>query len=207
MELIRLLNQRDDVPPDAHMSEQLATAANESDFGDLGIDLLTSIALNIQDLINASMSEHGRDAGILRGLAVRTVKLLDRLVDELTMEHGDLESIYLRLIDDTLITIGYLVATGPAAYDEYLGEAVTAQRRRKETIERNIAERGGVPEPIETRQLQAIAGEISLAGLPTDGGKPKRMPPVDQRISAVFPDDNLLYDFGFWVGSDGVHGG
>ena len=73
----------------------------------------TSLAIGIEDLISASTSRRERNDGILRGLAVRTVKLLDRLVDEITQGHGELEGVYQRMLDDTLVTLAYLLAGRP----------------------------------------------------------------------------------------------
>ena len=188
------------------MDGRLATAASESEFGNLGIDLAASLAIGIEDLIRASTSRRERNDGILRGLAVRTVKLLDRLVDEITQDHGELEGIYQRMLDDTLVTLAYLLAAGPNGFDSYLAESAIAQKRRKKTIEAHIAERGGVADPIETRMLRAIGEQMSLAGLDPDA-PPKRLPPMDQRIAAVLPAGSLTYDFGYRVGSDWIHGG
>ena len=143
MNPIRLLMHRNDIPTPDRMEELLASATTKANFGKLGIELAASFAANVEDLISLSKARRERNDGILRGLAVRAVKLLDRLTSEISLGHGEMELVYLRLLDDTLITLGYLLVAGPTAFDGFIAESVPAQKLRSATIEARISERGG----------------------------------------------------------------
>ena len=117
MNPIRLLLHRDHIPTPDRLAELLASARTEADYGNLGVDLAASFATHVEDLIGLSESRRERNDGILRGLAVRVVKLLDGLTNEISLGHGEMEGVYLRLLDDTLITLGYLLVGGPKAFD------------------------------------------------------------------------------------------
>lgn len=184
----------------------LSGTAGVVEFGNAAVDLVVELATSIAFLCDHPGPRIPRDEWILRGLAVRTVKLLDRVVDESVRGHGEMQVALERLLLDTIVTLGYLLVGPDDRFQAYVVDGLVTPRRRRAEILRRVSSRGGVARLIETRQLRAIESELSLAGVTGDETEP-RLPNMEQQIKVVFGDGTLVYDFGYRMGSAAVHGG
>lgn len=162
--------------------QELAAATAPALFGQVAVDLCGEFATALAYLAGTEhQSASARDAGILRGLAVRAVKLLDRLVAESTEHHGEMQMLYERLLLETHVNLGYLLKDDEN-FDQSVGDALVTPRKRRAEIERRMGAAGDAS-PIERRQLKAIESQFDLGGV---GESSKRLPAVEQRLRIVY---------------------
>jgi uncharacterized protein DUF5677 len=187
--------------------ETLRTADDVALFYDYAIDLSVEFAANAAFLARSPGGPRSlRDEGVLRGLVVRNVKLLDRLVSETTERHGEMQSLLSRLLLEASVNLKYLLNSEDRT-QIFVEDGMLTPLRRKEEIENRIAERGGIVRTIEERQLRAIGDEFALAEF-DPASKPRKLVPMDQRIEDAFDGSvPLVYDFGYRTGSSFIHGG
>ncbi len=73
---------------------ELRAADDVDPFNEVAFHLSHEFAMNAAALARQDGGgRSSRDEGVLRGLTVRSIKLLDRLVDETIEEHGEMESV------------------------------------------------------------------------------------------------------------------
>ena len=205
MSSVNLLRQPDGGRPDL---EALRTAVDVGAFFNAAIDLAADMARRTGELVTSSWAVHpGRNEGILRGLAVRVVKWLDRLVAASVEDNGEAQLVFERFTLESLINLAYLLQGPEDRFEAFVWDGMTTARTRRDTIRKHVKARG-VATPIEERQLDAIEREATLAGCDLDRPVSQwpRLPPVEQRIKSVLDVGSLVYDFGYRIGSVGVHG-
>jgi len=186
----------------------LVRAGSIEPFIDAAARLSTEFVQISADLVAAPTARPaGRDGGILRGLAVRTIKLIDRLVEETLEGRGDVQVLLTRLADETVVNLGWLLQGGADRFDTYVWDGIEAPRKRRQIIEEEMQRRSGLVLPIEDRMLRAIESEITLGEV--DLSSPparRRLPGMEERMRSVFPEADKIYDFSWRVGSAAVHG-
>lgn len=206
MPKVKLLSQLAGERPDLTM---LSKATTPAAFFNTAIDLAADLGLLIQRLIETTWQERpGRNEGMLRGLAVRVVKSLDRLVAATAEDNGETQLAFERFTLEAVINLAHLLQGPNSRFDEFAWDSMTTARIRRETIRKNIEARGAEL-PIERRQLRAIEHEAKLAGCDLDRPVSEwpRLPSVEQRARSVLEaGGELLYDFGYRIGSVGIHG-
>lgn len=186
---------------------ELQVAAGEDPFYDVAFHLSHEFAMNAASIARSNGGgRSSRDEGVLRGLVVRSIKLLDRLVDETIRQHGEMQTLISRLVLETGVNLKYLL-TLEEMTQVYIEDGMVAPLRRRDEIRKRIDAGGGIVRAIEDRQLRSIEDEFALAGF-DPASKPQRLPSMDQRIKVAYGGQlPLVYDFGYRIGSAGVHGG
>jgi hypothetical protein len=100
---------------------------------------------------------------------VRLYKLLHGLLDQLCQRRGELSLLFMRLVFESLINIQFLIKEfSPRMIDSYVGVSLRHERKLRDTIRHNIAERGGIILPIEDRMFKSIERTARMAGLSLD---------------------------------------
>ena len=186
------------------LDETRFAAETEGEYFNVAIDLVRELAGVTARMVREDL-DASRNRGILRGLAVRMVKLLDRIVAECCEHHGEMPHLLGRPLLESLVNLGWLAEGVDERFDAFVADGMATPRLRRDAILRNIAARGSTL-AIERRQLAAIADEAVLAGVDLD--TPPRelpsLPALEQRARAVYGDGPYL--FGYRMASGGVHG-
>jgi hypothetical protein len=206
---IRILHSPAPLQPVPTDFSYLREHASHEQFFDAAISLAVELSKAGESMVLATSARGGRNEGILRGLVVRTVKLLDRLVSEICEHHGEMVDLLGRSILEATINAGWLINGDQHRFEQYVHEGVVTALRRRATITEAVSQRGGSPLPVEKRQLNAIDHELRLAGVdpPHPSKKASRMPPFEQRLADVFSSSGeFAYDFVYRIESAAVHG-
>jgi hypothetical protein len=88
---------------------------------------------------------------------VRLYKLLHGLLDQLCQRRGELSLLFMRLIFEELINIQFLIKEFSShLVDSYVGVSLRHERKLRDEVARNIADRGGIILPIEDRMFKSI---------------------------------------------------
>jgi hypothetical protein len=150
----------------------------------------------------------GRNDAILRGLLVRTCKLLRLTLRELNERETFQQLSVSRDAIETLATLVYLIGddgTG-GRFDKYVMNSLVAERELLQDIQRNIKDRNGEPWPIEERMRRSIAATAKAAGIDDVSKLPGRArigyPSAEERIKLLGPSVYI----GYRMGSVETHG-
>ncbi len=151
-----------------------------------------------------------RDQAAVGGNMVRLFKLLSAFLDQTVQKRADTSTIISRLAFETIVNARYLIANfSPEQVDSFVRHSLRHERRLWDTIQANVAQRGGEMLHIEQRMVKSISRAARIAGIELDsvdlknraawGGKDLR-----QKAEAVGLDRAYLAMFGGM--SHNVHG-
>jgi hypothetical protein len=142
---------------------------------------------------------------------VRLAKLLRWLLEEVGKERPELFFIALRATGESVVNFRYLVQNlSPELIESYIQQSLQTDLKLEQTIEKNIAERGGEVWPIERRMLRSIQRDVERSGISRDRVPEKRIrhfggKSLRDKADAVGLGD--LYPAVFGGPSRMVHGG
>lgn len=149
-----------------------------------------------------------RNDAILRGLLVRTCKLLRLTLRELRERETFQQLSVSRDTIETLATLVYLIGddgTG-VRFDQYIMNSLVAERELLRDIQRNIRDRNGETWSIEERMKRSIAATAKAAGIDDVSQLPGRTrigyPSAEERIKLLGPSVYI----GYRMGSVETHG-
>lgn len=149
-----------------------------------------------------------RNDAILRGLLVRTCKLLRLTLRELRERETFQQLSVSRDTIETLATLVYLIGddgTG-VRFDQYVMNSLVAERELLRDIQRNIRDRNGETWSIEERMKRSIAATAKAAGIDDVSQLPGRArigyPSAEERIKLLGPSVYI----GYRMGSVETHG-
>jgi len=118
--------------------------------------------------------------------------------------------IFARLIYETCVNVKFLVKHfSPELVDSYVRHSLRHERRLRDTIRKNIADRGGSVLPIEDRMLKSIARAERLSGVSLDSVDLQQRAPwggKDLRAKAASVGLDTAYLAAFGGFSHYVHG-
>jgi len=184
----------------------------ESQFVGLAFNLLREAAsyVCVAACTLGSEPTWNRDQAAVGGNMVRLYKLLSAFLDQTMQDRRETGDIISRLAYETIVNVRYMVAHfSPTLIDSYIRHSLRHERRLQDTIETNVADRGGEILPIEHRMLKSLDRAAKVAGVTLDtvdlkdkgpwGGKNLR-----QKAQEVGLDDAYFAVFGGM--SHGVHG-
>lgn len=142
-----------------------------------------------------------RNAAILRGLTVRVVKLTRAFITATVVGHGELQTLFDRLLFESLVDIAYLLRGGPDSFEAFARDALRHDRELLDHLGRNRDLRHGEELPMEQRARQAIEAKLALAGLTARDvplpGEPGDWPPMEARLEAIGePDARAMHQLG-----------
>ena len=143
----------------------------EDEFMELSVRLLVETAsyVGVAACTYRNRSSWDRDHVAIRGNLVRLYKLLHGLLDQLCQRRCELAFLLIRPIFESIINIRFLVKEfSPHTVDSYVKVSLRHERKLRDYIRNNIAERGGIMLPIEDRMFQSIERTARIAGLPLD---------------------------------------
>jgi hypothetical protein len=205
-------NEIADVEYVAVSADELATFQSEDDFLELVVRLMIEVGsyATIAACTLGESSTWDRDHAAVGGNMVRLLKLIHALLDQICQRRGEIVGLLLRLIFEAQVNIRFLILEfSPELIDSYIANSLKHERKLRDLIQGNIAERGGVMLPIEDRMLQSVSrtaklaklslDEVSLKGERNWGGKN-----AFEKASRVGLDSIYLAAFG--RGSNSVHG-
>ncbi len=192
--------------------EHVRKFTGEDEFMELSVRLLVETAsyVCVAACTLGKSSSWDRDHAAVGGNVVRLYKLLHGLLDQLCQRRGELAILFMRLVFESLINIQFLIKEfSPQLVDSYVGVSLRHERRLRDKIRLNIAERGGLIEPIEDRMFKSIERTARVAGLSLDAVDLKK--PRDwgsknifEKARAVGLDHAYLAAIG--GGSNSIHG-
>lgn len=143
-----------------------------------------------------------RNDAILRGLVVRTCKLLRLTLRELNERETFQQLSVTRDAIETLATLVYLIrddGTG-ARFDQYVMNSLVAERELLQDIQKNVKARNGESLPIEGRMQHSIAETAKAANIPDVSKLPGRKqigyPKAEDRIKLLGPNAYVAYRMG-----------
>lgn len=145
---------------------------------------------------------------VLIGLINRCARLM---LSNVALSHegrfGETTAIVDRCIFESAIKILWLLKDPiEERFSRYLADGLKTEVEFKGRIQSNIADRSGMPLPIETRMLQSIYRHIAAAGLTEETViSTKKLPNLASMIDSLGLD-RLLYIVGQKIGSHHVHG-
>ncbi|MEU0987096.1 DUF5677 domain-containing protein [Streptomyces sp. NPDC005953] len=149
-----------------------------------------------------------RDDAILRGLLVRTCKLLRLTLRELHARETFQQLSVSRDTIETLATLVYLIGddgTG-VRFDQYVMNSLVAERELLRDIQQNIGGRNGETWSIEERMQRSIAATAKAADIDDVSQLPGRArigyPSAEERIKLLGPSVYI----GYRMGSAETHG-
>jgi hypothetical protein len=149
-----------------------------------------------------------RNDAILRGLLVRTCKLLRLTLRELNEREAFQQLSVSRDAIETLATLVYLIGDDGKGvrFDQYVMNSLVAEREFLQDIQRNIRDRRGETWPIEERMKRSIAATEKAAGIDDVSKLPGRArigyPSAEERIKLLGPSVYI----GYLMGSVETHG-
>lgn len=169
--------------------DALAVARSEAPFLDVAMELATEYGLLLELLLRSRPpTATGRDAAVLRGLAVRCLKLTRRLCAETYAGRGEMQRLLDRELFETTVDLAYLLRGGPDRFEAFLRHALAADRAVWDHLDRNAAERGGEVLPQEQRMREALERSFALAGVAPealDPENPAPWPTLEERLAQV----------------------
>lgn len=187
----------------------LEHARSEEPFFETATALVTEFGQLTQLLARASQRPAASEAArlrdsVLRGLAVRTVKLTRRLIAESFEGRGEMQSLLDRELFETISTVGYLLRGAEQRTQAFVEDSLRADRRVWEHVERNRVLREGEALPQEQRMRARLEESFRLAGSePDEGAHADDWPSLEDRLAAVGePDAHAMHE----LGADVVHG-
>jgi hypothetical protein len=191
----------------------LAEFTSEHDFNGIAVSLMVEYGSWVcitASLLPGETRKWTRNQAIIGGLLVRSYKLTSALLDQTCQHRRETTFILGRLAYECMINILYLVGHGTEElFQAYVVDALRHERKLRDRITTNIADRSGIVLPIEERMLRSIDKTFALSGLkPEDVTKQTAKPWKDvdlfQRADRVGLGDSYL---GFFGGpSHHVHG-
>ena len=148
--------------------EEIRKFVGEDQFMELSVRLLVETAsyVRIAACTLGSSSSWDRDHAAVGGNMVRLYKLLHGLLDQLCQRRGELSLLFMRLVFEALINIQFLIKEfSPQLIDSYIGVSLRHERKLRDTVASNIADRAGIILPIEDRMFKSIDRTARMAGV------------------------------------------
>jgi hypothetical protein len=193
-------------------AEQMRKFTREEEFNTLAVHLMVETASYVcaAACMISDPSPWDRDHAAVGGNIVRLYKLLDGLLDQLCQCRGEIVFILMRPVFETLINVQFLIQNfTPETITSYVKVSLRHERKLRDRVTSNIADRGGIMLPIEDRMLQSIDRTARIAGISLDemdvrgatnwGGKN-----IFERAKDVGLDHAYLAAIG--GGSNSIHG-
>jgi hypothetical protein len=110
-----------------------------------------------------------RERATVGGNMVRLVKLLSAFQEETRQKRRETSVILSRIIFETVVSVRYMMAKfSSTLVDSYVCYSLRHERKLRDKIQANIAERGGIVLPIEDRMLKSIGKTEAIAGVSLD---------------------------------------
>lgn len=193
--------------------EALAEFSSEHDFNGIAVSLMVEYGSWVciaASLLPGETRKWTRNQAIIGGLLVRSYKLTSALLDQTCQHRREITFVLGRLAYECMINVLYLIEHGTdELFQAYVVDALRHERKLRDRITTNIADRSGTLMPIEERMLRSIDKTFAVSGLkPEDVTKQMAKPWKDvdlfQRADKVGLGDSYL---GFFGGpSHHVHG-
>lgn len=191
----------------------LASFSDEDDFTGLDVSLLVEAAsyLTVASNILDQQAGWNRENAVIGGLAVRLVKLISGLLDQVCQRRAEIAQIMCRLVFETIVDIRYLVRhKNPELVEDFIRSSFRQERVLRDQILERVAQRCGELLPIEDRMLKSINHAATLAGITLDDVSPKARnwggKHTRDKAKDIFGDD-LAYVGAFILMSQAIHGG
>lgn len=151
--------------------KEIAAFGREDDFTGLAIDLM--IETGSWTCVAAStLGEDAiwdRDKAAICGNMVRLYKLIHNVLDQTTQKRQESAFIFARLVFETLVNIRYMVQHfDPKLIDDYVKYSLRHERKLRDRVLANVADRKGITLPIEDRMLKSIERAAIAAQVPLD---------------------------------------
>ncbi|MFI0411819.1 DUF5677 domain-containing protein [Actinomadura sp. 3N508] len=183
--------------------DELQAATAEAPFMEASFYLLKE-ALHWMMVISALRppTSLDRNRAIIRGMIVRTTKLLRLTMRELNSRETFQQLSVTRDAVETLATLVYLLGddgTGER-FDKYVLNGLVAEREFLRDVQGNISRRDGKVWPIEERMQRSIATMAKAAGIEDVSAIPGRraigFPNVEERVKLLGPNAYITYRMG-----------
>ena len=192
--------------------ERLEVARSEEPFREVAVGLAMEFgALTaLIAMVRAGGAGGGiatRDTAVLRGLAVRVVKLTRALIAETFAGHGELQALYDRLLFESIVDFAYLLRGGAERMQAFVLDALRADRELWDHLASNRELRAGEELPMERRARLALEAKFALAGVAPElvpaPGEASPWPPLEERLRAIGePKASAMHQ----LGAGGTHG-
>ncbi|MGY3551195.1 DUF5677 domain-containing protein [Bradyrhizobium sp. USDA 4469] len=191
---------------------EMASYTHEWDFMVLASELLREVAsyVCVAACTLGTAPAWTRDQAAVGGNMVRLFKLLSAFLDQTVQKRAETSTIVSRLAFETIVNARYLMANfSPDLVDSFVRHSLRHERKLWDTIQANVAERGGETLPIEQRMINSISRAARIAGIALDSINLKDRAPwggkdLRQKAEAVGLDGAYLAVFGGM--SHNVHG-
>lgn len=189
--------------------EMLKTTSSEGPFMEASFYLLREAShwmVIISGLQPATPLDRNR--AIIRGLLVRTTKLMRLTLRELKDQESFQQLSISRGLIETFATLVYLLEDSGdgTRYDQYVWHSLVAEREVLKAIGANIARRDGEVWDIEKRMERSIKATAKAAGVEDISTLPARsrigFPSIEERLRRLGP---VAYT-GYRTGSGETHG-
>jgi hypothetical protein len=155
---------------------EVANYRSESQYVALSSRLLKEVASYVC-LAACTMGTNpgwSRDQAAVGGNMVRLFKLIAALLDQTAQRRRETSHILVRLAFEAVVNVRYMTAHfSPALIESYIRHSLRHERRLWDTINDNIAKRGGEVQPIEQRMLKSLDRTERVAGISLGSVDPK----------------------------------
>ncbi len=172
------------------------------------IGQMTALIAGIQRNSPAFQEISTQHFNVLIGLLNRCARLMLATLD---LSHkgkfGETSAIIFRCIVETGLKITWLcVDSSQEKFDRYIGDGLKPELELRESIDKNIQDRGGEELPIEKRMRESINKHIATAQITEEQiREAKKVPDVASLLTSLgFP--RLVYVALYRMGSHHVHG-
>ncbi|WP_316203352.1 DUF5677 domain-containing protein [Bradyrhizobium sp. SZCCHNS3051] len=149
----------------------VAAFSREWDFMILASELLREVTsyVSVAACTLGEAPTWTRDQAAVGGNLVRLTKLLSAYLDQIVQKRFETSMILSRLAFETIVNARYLIANfSPELVNMFVRHSLRHERRLRDTIQANIAERGGEVLHIEQRMLNSIDRAARTAGITLD---------------------------------------
>jgi hypothetical protein len=137
--------------------EEVAQFASEDDYNAISVSLSVEVGsyVGLAASILGETETWSRDRAAVGGNLVRLYKLLSAFLDQVCQRRRETSVIIARLVFETAVTVRFLVKNfNPTVVDSYVRHSLRHERKLRDRIAENIAQRGGHVLPIEGPDAQ-----------------------------------------------------
>jgi hypothetical protein len=202
-----------DIPETRIDTDAIEQFTSEGDYVGLALDLLIETGSYVCVAASICKNENGfwsRDEAVLGGHLVRLYKLIDSLIDQTCKHRREISIVLARLIFECIVNLRYLITNASdETFRSYRIYSLQHELKLIETIEENIASRGGLLLPIEDRMIKSILSSFRASDITRDevsGNRQRNWNGLNLYERAKIVGLNQAYLAVFGGGSHSIHG-
>ena len=155
---------------------KLEAFKDEQGYTGLAVELLVEVGAYVciaASILPAPPHRWNRHEAVLVGHLARLYKLISGLLDQTCQHRRETTVIFARLAFECIVNTNFLIKNDqPEIITSYIEYSMRHEKRLRDRIRSNIAERGGESWPIEERMLRSIDASARRSGVDLDSINP-----------------------------------